>query len=155
MANLSEIRSKTSSVAEYIENLKGKDKDILLEKYEDYKLNEMAMAELQGFVNDLTLIVFSAAWCKDCTEAIPVLLHLEKTLNLDIRVFGKVKSAPLDQDHQWAIPPSPPEIEDWGVTAIPWIAIFNKNGESLGEIVEKAVQKPTLEEELLFVLMHK
>ena len=47
MVNLSEIRGRTSSVAEYIENLKDKDKDILLEKYEDYKLNEMAMAELQ------------------------------------------------------------------------------------------------------------
>ncbi|MFX1368765.1 MAG: thioredoxin family protein [Promethearchaeota archaeon] len=104
---------------------------------------------------DLTFVVLSAAWCGDCKNAMPVFLHLEETLNLNVRVFGKIKTAPLDPDRKWAIPPSPPEIEEWGATAIPWIEIFNSNGERVGTIIERPRVKPTLEAEILHLLKDK
>ncbi len=152
MVDLNEIRTRTQTCREYLENSKGESKDEQMQMYSDYKLNEQAMKELKGLVKGVTVVVLGASWCKDCRKAIPVLLHMEEKLSLDVRVFGTIKVAALDPDHQWRIPPSPPEAEDWGVKAIPWIEIFDENGERIDTIIEKPDFTPTLEEEFVFLL---
>jgi thiol-disulfide isomerase/thioredoxin len=152
MVDLNEIRTRTQTCREYLENSKGESKDEQMQTYRDYKLNEQAMKELKGLVKGVTVVVLGASWCKDCRKVIPVLLHLEEKLGLDVRVFGTIKVAALDSDHQWRIPPSPPEAEDWGVKAIPWIEIFDENGERIDTIIERPEFTPTLEEEFVFLL---
>jgi len=152
MVDLDEIRTKTVTCREYLDSLKGELKDEQMQTYSNYKLNDQAMKELKKLLKGLTVVVLGASWCKDCREAIPILLHLEEKLGLDVRVFGTMKVAALDPDHQWRIPPSPPEAEDWGVKAIPWIEIFDENGERIDTIIEKPDFTPTLEEEIVFLL---
>lgn len=155
MVDLKEIAERTSTTREYVNALEVKPKDIIMEKYANYKLDGEVVKELESLTGDLTFVVFSAAWCGDCKNAMPVFLHLEDEIGLNVRVFGKIKTAPLDPDHKWAVPPSPPEINEWGATAIPWIEIFNGHGERVGTIIEKPKVKPTLEAEILHVLKNK
>ncbi|MHA2602384.1 MAG: thioredoxin family protein [Candidatus Thorarchaeota archaeon SMTZ1-83] len=152
MVDLKDIRSRTKSAAEYMEGMKDKHRDSFYEVYQGYELDPVSTEELRGLTDGLTLVVMSAGWCTDCRNAIPVLAHLEKQIGLEVRVFGNVKTAPLDPEHQWRIPPSPPEIEEWGATAIPWIEIFDAEGKRIATIIEKATVKPTLEAELVHVL---
>lgn len=153
--NLEDIRSRTTDVRGYIESTKGKDHDILMEMYDEYHLKEDILDELRSLMKDLTIVIFGATWCKDCKNAMPVMLHLEEKLGLDVRVFSGIKTAPLDPKVKWASPPSPPEINEWGVTAIPYFFFFNQNGEKVAVLVEKPEVKETLEEEILYILKHK
>ena len=155
MVNLNEIRSRTTSVHDYIESLRDKDKEKFLEVYRTYKLNPDVVDELREVLKDLTVVTFSAAWCGDCKRAMPVMLQIEEQLGLEVLVFSKIKTKPLDPDHQWAVPPSPPEIEEWGVTAIPWFNFYDVDGNLLGTIIEKPTVKETLEAEILYVLKNK
>ncbi len=152
MTDLNDIRSRTKSASEYIRGLKDKWGSYQLQRFENYELNPEVVGELKKYVDDITVVVIGASWCKDCREAIPVLMRLEEDIGLEVRVFGTVKTAPLDPDNRWAIPPSPPEAKKWDVKAIPWIEIFRKDGTRIGTIIEKPIVKPTLEAELLRVI---
>ncbi|MHA2379639.1 MAG: thioredoxin family protein [Candidatus Thorarchaeota archaeon] len=152
MVDLEDIRSRTKNATEYMNSIDDKHRDSFFDMYEGYELDPMSTEKLRRLTKDLTLVVMSAGWCKDCKNALPVLMHLEEQIGLDVRIFGSVKTAPLDPDHQWRIPPSPPEIEDWRVTAIPWIGIFDSGGKSIATIIEKPAVEPTLEAELVHVL---
>ena len=152
MVDLGSIRSRTVTASEYIQSLADSDKQGFLDVYEDYQLDMGAVEALRVFVKDITIVVFSASWCKDCRHSLPIFAHLEDKMGLDVRVFGAVKTAPLDPKHKWAIPPSPPEIEEWKVTAIPWIEIFDKQGKKVGTIIEKPTVTDSIEEELIHVL---
>jgi len=155
-ANLEDIRQRTTDVLGYFEALDGKDRDILEEMYEEYVLKEDIVDELREATKDLAVVVFSAAWCKDCKNAMPVMRHLQERIGLEVRVFGTIKTAPLDPKVKWAVPPSPPETNEWGVTAIPYFFFFDKNdGEKVAVLIEKPTVKETLEEEILHVLKHK
>ncbi|MHA1961768.1 MAG: TlpA family protein disulfide reductase [Candidatus Thorarchaeota archaeon] len=155
MVDLNDIRSRTQTAAEYVNGIKEKWKPEVLEKLRGLRLDRDVVDELDSYTDDIVVVYFGASWCKDCREAIPIMMTLEEEIGLEVRVFGTVKTAPLDPDNQWAIPPSPPEIGEWGATAIPWIEIFDKKGERIGIIIEKPTVKPTLEAELLHVLKHK
>ncbi|TFG06768.1 hypothetical protein EU538_09725 [Candidatus Thorarchaeota archaeon] len=152
MIDLDDIRTRSKSLDAYIEGHRGKDKDILIDEYEEYSLNETALQELKAMAQNIVCVVFSAPWCGDCKRAIPVLKRIEEETGLEIRVFGDIKTAPLDPNRQWAIPPSPPEMEEWGITHIPWIVFFDRTGKKLGTVVEKPEVKDTLEEEIVYVL---
>ncbi|MFX0108949.1 MAG: thioredoxin family protein, partial [Candidatus Hodarchaeota archaeon] len=155
MVNLSDFAERTISAREYAESLDDKNKDLVMGMYNEYKLHPESLEELKTLLEGCTLVIMSAAWCKDCKNALPVLMHLDEMLGVKMFFFTEIKTAPLDPDHHWKIPPSPPEMEEWGVTAIPWIEIFNSEGKRLGTIIEKPTVKPTLEEELVHVLKHK
>ncbi|KXH72872.1 MAG: hypothetical protein AM326_00670 [Candidatus Thorarchaeota archaeon SMTZ-45] len=144
MVDLDSIRKRTKNARDYVESIEGKPGDQFLAFYDEYKLDPLAVEELKPLVKGLTFVVMSAG----C----PVLMHLEEQLGLDVRCFGGIKTAPLDPDHQWKIPPSPPEMEEWGVTAIPWIEMFDSNGKRVAVIIEKPSVKPTLEAEIVHVL---
>ncbi len=155
MVDLNDIRSRTTTVREYIEILDNKTKDLIEGLYKEYNLDTNAVEELKELTRDLTVVVFSAAWCGDCKRAMPVMLHLEEKIGLDVRVFSGIKTAPLDPNHQWRIPPSPQEIEDWKVTAIPWFEFVDKEGNRVAFLREKQTVKDTLEEEIVHVLKNK
>ncbi|MFW9805571.1 MAG: thioredoxin family protein [Candidatus Thorarchaeota archaeon] len=155
MVDLNEIRTRTTNVRDYIDSLKDNDKEKFLEVYNNYKLNPEVVDKLREALKGLTVVVFSAAWCKDCRNAMPVMLHIEEQLGLEVLVFSKIKTAPLDPARQWAIPPSPAEIDEWGVTAIPWFNFYDAEGNLAGTLIEKPTVKETLEEEILHVLKDK
>jgi len=155
MVDLKNIAKRTMTAKEYVSSLDRKAKEAFMEKFEGYSLDQNVTEQLRAMTSDLTFVVLSASWCGDCKNAIPVFMHLEDAIGLNVRVFGKIKTAPLDPNRRWAIPPSPPEIEEWGATAIPWIEIFDSSGERVGTIIEKPKVKPTLEEEILHVLKNK
>ncbi len=152
--DLADLRKRSKGVREYLDSLSGKEKDEMIQKYESYKPNEEVLEALKKYP-DITLVVFSAAWCKDCRNALPVFLHLEEKTDLEFLVFGGIKTAPLDPDKKWKSPPSPPEINEWGARAIPWIVIFDKDGNEIGTIIEKPSVKDTLEAEILYHLTKK
>ncbi len=152
MVDLQSIRARTTTVREYIDNTDEAARQIMLERYKTYSIAPTILDQLRAVTKDVVCVVIGASWCGDCKNAMPVLLHLEEKIGMDIRVFSTVKKAPLDPKRKWAIPPSPPEMEDWNVTAIPWIEFFNSQGERLGTIIEKPRVKATLEEEILFTL---
>ncbi len=155
MVDLKDIRIRTKSVKEYIDAVDEKNREILMEKYHNYELKTDILDELKETTKDLTVVVMSALWCKDCKNAVPVLLHLEEKIGLEVRMFSGIKTAPLDPNRQWAIPPSPPEVDDWKVKAIPWFEFFDKEGNRIATLIEKPTVKETLEEEILYVLKNK
>lgn len=154
MVDFNDIRSRTTNVRGYIEELRDKDKDIMLDTYNEYKLDNSAVDGLKD-LGKLIVVAFSAAWCGDCKRAMPVMLHLEEILDWEILVFSKIKTAPLNPDVQWAVPPSPPEVNEWGVTAIPTFVFFDSDGNELGTLIEKQQVKNTLEAEILHILKNK
>lgn len=155
-ANLDDIRQRTTDVSGYIDTLSSKDQDLLQEMYDEYILKEDILDELREATKDLCIVVFSAPWCKDCKVAMPVLRHLQEQIGLEVRIFGNIKTAPLDPNVKWAVPPSPPETNEWGLTAIPYFFFFKKDdGEKVAVLIEKPTVNETLEEEMLYVLKHK
>ncbi|TFG30115.1 hypothetical protein EU527_14920 [Candidatus Thorarchaeota archaeon] len=155
MIDFEDIRRRTTNIQEYIDKLPDKDRDIVLEAYEEYSLNKEATNELRDILKDLKVVIFSAPWCGDCKRAMPILLHLEKDYGLDAMVFGEIKTDPLNKNVQWRVPPSPPEINEWGATAIPWFEFFDSDGNKIATLIEKPHVKETLEEEMLYILKNK
>jgi thiol-disulfide isomerase/thioredoxin len=155
MIDFNDIRKRSTNVRGYIDALSDKDKDIVLEAYDAYHLNAAALKELQEITKGLKVIVFSAAWCGDCKRAMPVMLHIEEKTDLDIMVFGDIKTDPLNKAVKWRVPPSPPEINEWGAPAIPYFVFFDSKGNKVGTLIEKPTVKATLEEEIVHVLKHK
>ena len=145
---LKDIREKSVSVTDYISSLEEPFHGKFLARKQTYKLNEKAIHQLRAFAANFVLIVFSAAWCKDCAVNVPVLALINEATGLEVRVFGGLKKDPLGQGHKWRIPPSPPEAETFNVDKIPLIIIVDKDGRDVGRIVENPTECPTLEEEL-------
>ncbi|RLI50506.1 MAG: hypothetical protein DRO73_02900 [Candidatus Thorarchaeota archaeon] len=150
--DLDNIRTRSTTIAEYFDSVSGKDKEVMMSKYDQYQLKKEVLRQLKDLGRSVVCVVFSAAWCKDCKNALPALRHLEEKAGLEVRVFGNIKTAPLDPEHQWKVPPSPPEMEEWNITHIPWIVLFDKDGNEIGTIIERPEVKDTLEEEILYHL---
>ena len=155
MIDFEDIRKRTTNIKGYIDALSDKDKDIVMEAYSEYNLNEDVVEELREIMKGLKVVIFSAGWCGDCKRAMPPMLHLEEKIGLDAMVFGTIKSDPLNQEAQWRVPPSPPEINEWGATAIPWFEFFDSDGNKVATLIEKPKVKESLEEEILYILKDK
>jgi hypothetical protein len=150
--DLSDIRKKTVSVGEYIDSLEQPFKERFLTKKQAYRLNPEAVDKLRRFAEKCVVIVFSAAWCKDCTENIPVLSLISETTGLEVRVFGGLMKDPLSQVYKWRIPPSPPEVIAFNVDKIPLIIIMDHYGREMGRVIESPKRWPTLEQELCEII---
>ncbi len=155
MVDLADIGERTKTVKEYIEGLDEKNHDAFMKMYNEYSLDDKAVDEMKGLIKDLTVVVFSAGWCGDCKQAMPVMLQLEEQLGMDVRVFSDIKTKPLDPNVQWSIPPSPQEMDDWEVKAIPWFEFIDKDGNRVAILIEKPTVKDTLEAEIVHVLKNK
>jgi thiol-disulfide isomerase/thioredoxin len=146
--DLEKIRERTQSAYEFVSSL-----ELFKYVYDNYQLNQEIVNELKNFVDDYTVVLFAASWCRDSRAGVPVFALLETEIGLEVRVFGGMETTLFDKEHTWAIPPSPPEAEEWGVTAIPWIVVFDKkNGQEVGKSVERPRWGMTMEEELLEII---
>ena len=146
--DLKEIRTRTVSANDYLNDLEEPFKDKFLTRKQTYQLDREAIGQLREFAGKYVIIAFSAEWCKDCAANIPVLVLISEAAGLEVRVFGGLKKDPLNQVHKWRIPPSPQEVEAFNVQNIPVIIVVGKEGREIGRIVEKPSRRPTLEQEI-------
>jgi hypothetical protein len=153
--NLSEIRKRTVSVNQYIENLKKPFRDKFLTRKQTYKPKQEAIKQLKELAKNYAVVAFSAKWCKDCAVNIPVLALISEVTGLEVRIFGGLMKDPLSHTRKWRIPPSPPEVETFQVEKIPLMIVFNKEGGIVGKVVENPQRKPTLEEELIQIILEQ
>ena len=143
---------KTIPVGEYINEIPQPFKDKFLNKMRVYQMDEKITKKLREHAKNLVVIVFSAEWCKDCAENVPILAKLAEETGIDVFVFGGLKTNPLNQKEKWSIPPSPPEVKQFNVQRIPHIIIFNKNGKELGVIIENPKLGLSLEKEIFNIV---
>ncbi|MGD0159262.1 MAG: thioredoxin family protein [Candidatus Bathyarchaeia archaeon] len=153
--NLNEIRTRTVSANDYINNLEEPFKEKFLTRKQTYQLNPEAINQLKAFAGKYVIIAFSATWCKDCALNIPVLAMINETAAVEVRVFGGLKKDPLDQVHKWRIPPSPQEVETLNVEKIPLIIVADAEGNEIGRIIENPSHQPTLEQEISEIIRSK
>ena len=105
------------------------------------------MEELQKFAGSFIIVAFSASWCKDCAEQIPVLGLIAEATGIEVRIFGGIKKDPLSHTSKWRIPPSP-EVTTFRVNTLPTIIVLDVDGEEVGRIEERPKTMPTLEQEI-------
>jgi len=153
--DLSEIRKETVSVSQYLEGIKHPFREKFLTRKQTYQPKREAINQLKKFAEKYTVVAFSAEWCKDCTANIPVLAIISETTGLEVRIFGGLMKDPLSRTGKWRIPPLPPEVKTFNVEKIPLIILFDKEGREVGKIVENPRREPTLEEELLEIMLEK
>jgi hypothetical protein len=155
LLDLSEIRVKTVSVADYMNNLEEPFSERFWERKNAYQPNQEAISKLRAYADGYVVIVFSAGWCKDCAVNIPILAVINEASGLEVRVFGGLKRDPLSRVQKWRIPPSPREVETLKVDKIPVIIVADREGREIGRIVENPAHQPTLEQELREIIESK
>ena len=147
--NLEDLMEKTVSVKDYITNMEDPFKARFLKRMKTYVLKEEVVEKLKAHADRIFVLVFSAKWCPDCSNNVPILALLSEKVGLKVRVFGGIMKDPLNPKEKWKIPPSPPEVKEFKVERIPHIVIFKTNGQELGKIIENPNPNNTLEEEIL------
>lgn len=152
--DLSELRRRTVSVTQYMENLKPPFQEKFWARKQTYKLKQEVVKQLKKFAKKYLIAVFSAEWCKDCATNIPVLALISEATRFEVRVFSGLKKDPLSHTCKWRIPPSPQEVKTFNVEKIPIIIIFDIEGNEIGRIIENP-KEPMLEEELLKIILGK
>jgi thiol-disulfide isomerase/thioredoxin len=150
--NLSEIRKRAVPVSEYIDGLDEPFKEKYLTRKQTYQVQQEAIDQLKAQARNYFIVAFSASWCKDCAQSIPVLTLIAENTQLEIRVFGGLKRDPLSHTSKWRIPPSPPEVITFNVEKIPLVIVLDINGVELGRIVESPKRCPTLEQEICEII---
>ena len=151
-ANLYEIRKSAVLVSGYFGGLDKPFQEKYLEKKRTYHLQTAAVDELKKHAHNYFIVAFSASWCKDCAQQIPVLALIAENTRLEVRVFGGLKGDPLSHTSKWRIPPSPPEVLTFNVEKIPLIIVFDQNGTELDRIAESPKRFPTLEQEICDII---
>jgi len=150
--DLAEIRKKTISVGQYIDSMEQPFKEKFLARKQAYELQSEAVDQMRNSAEKYVAIVFSAAWCKDCAENIPVLSLFSEATGLDVRVFGGLMKDPLSQVCKWRVPPSPPEVITFEVDKLPLIIIVDLCGREIGRVIESPKKWATLEQELYEII---
>jgi thiol-disulfide isomerase/thioredoxin len=119
---------------------------------ESYQLNEDTVEELKKYADSYTLIVVFADWCGDARKAVPVLSLLEDEAGIEIKALGGMEKPRRPSNKHWAVPPSPEEVDTFGITSSPTIIIFDEDGEEVGRIKTRPKMTPTIEEEILAII---
>jgi len=151
MSNITKLRKKSEPVLEYLEKSNEKT-DRFMERFHSYKLDHEAVDKIKEHVREAMVIVFSAEWCPDCYRNVPVLALIHEATGLEVRVFGHIMRDSQSTTRKWAVPPSPPEVDDFKVAKIPYIVVLTSEGEKLGEIIENPPSGMTLEQALVNIL---
>jgi thiol-disulfide isomerase/thioredoxin len=148
---LGKIKARSEAVHDYV-SAPSKAKDAFDTRSAEYKLDTTVMKELKKKAYAYTIVAFSAEWCPDCLRNIPVLHLIAEATGMGIRVFGHLMRDAKSNERRWAVPPSPPEVEEFNVVKIPLIVVLNKRGEKIGEIIENPPTGKTLEQALLDIM---
>ena len=149
--DVSKLRKGSESVHDYVSE-PSKAKDAFDKRRAEYKLDAAVVKELKKKAKDYTVIVFSAEWCPDCMRNVPVLDLLAEAAGIEVRVFGHIMRDAKSNTKKWAVPPSPPEVDEFKVSKIPYMVVLKKDGEKVGEIVENPPPGKTLEKALLDIV---
>ncbi|TFF91043.1 hypothetical protein EU545_05935 [Candidatus Thorarchaeota archaeon] len=119
---------------------------------QSYELKKDVVEELKQYAEDYVIVAMFADWCGDARRAIPVLSLLESKIDIEVRALGGMQKPPRGSDKYWAVPPSPKEVDTFGITSSPTIIIFKKSGEEVGRIKTRPRMTPTVEEEILKII---
>ncbi len=151
--DLAQLKKNGKTVEDYMSCLEGKSGEEIKTNCELYEPKEDIIAALAEKAKGYTFIVFSAVWCKDCKSNVAAFAKiLEKQPDIEGYFFSGIKTAPLDPDIRWRVPPSHPEVNDFDLRKIPTFYILNSEGVQVAEMIENPEHKETLEEELLYIL---
>ena len=151
--DLAQLKKNGKTVEDYMSCLEGKSGEEIKTNCKLYEPKEDVIAALTEKAKGYTFIVFSAVWCKDCKSNVAAFAKiLEQQPDIEAYFFSGIKTAPLDPNIRWKVPPSPPEVDDFDLRKIPTFYILNSEGVQVGEMIEKPEHKETLEEELLYIL---
>ncbi|MBN1683534.1 thioredoxin family protein [Candidatus Bathyarchaeota archaeon] len=149
--NIEKLRSRSVLVTNYIQE-PGIGYEKFSQRKKEYTVDQSIIQKLRPFTNKVIIFVFSAEWCPDCHRNVPILELISEKTGIEIRVFGHIKRSNVNSTKKWSIPPSPEEAEEFNVQKIPYIILFDREGEKIGEIIENPPKGKTLEETLLKIL---
>jgi len=152
MPELADISQDAPSCIEYIDTMSPAYKAGFLRSKQDYVLNSEAVEKLSSFAKEYHIVVLFADWCGDARKAVPVLSLIEEGTGMKIVALGGMTKPPYGSDKYWAVPPSPVEVDLFGITSSPTILIFNSKGEEIGRIKTRPKIAPTLEEEMVIII---
>ena len=152
MPELSDISSNGPTCIEYIDTMSPMYKAGFLRSKENYTLISTAIEKLISFANEYHIVVIFADWCGDARKAVPVLSLIEEATNMKIVALGGMTKPPYGSEKFWAVPPSPVEVDIFGITSSPTVLIFNSEGNEIGRIKTRPKMEPTLEQEIVKII---
>ena len=157
MPTLNDVTRNAPTVNQYINNMPAGYRGGFVRQRDSYELDKDIIKKLRIYANDHEIVALFANWCGDSRRAIPVLAHLEDKIGLKVRALGGMTKPSWEEKRRnpgmnWAIPPSPKEIETLDVTSSPTIIIFNNSGEEVGRIKTKPKIEKTVEAEILRII---
>jgi len=154
--DLQSLRANSEPVEEYIA-APSDVKEAFTQRLQEYALDPQVLEKLKTYVGRALIYTFSARWCPDCRRHLPVLKLIQDASGIEVRVIGNImrdakNSNPSTPEEKWKIPPSPPELLEFKVFNIPYIAVLDENGKELGAVIENPPIGVRLEEALLGIL---
>ncbi len=152
MPTLADVNTDCMSCQDYIRRIRPPYGAGYLRQAQDYTLDADVVRQLRECINNYTIVVLFADWCGDARKAVPVLALLEKELGIKIHALGGMEKPPYGSSKFWAVPPSPKEVDIFGVTSSPTIIIFDSSGEEIGRIKTRPRMTPTIEAEILKII---
>lgn len=153
MPSLEDVRTDAPSSSDAIESLSLMHKGGFKRQRKDYKLNQEAVDRIKTFTEEgYTIVSLFADWCGDARRAIPVLALLEKEIGKDIFCLGGMTKPPYGSNKNWAVPPSPLEVDAFEVTSSPTILVFDPEGKEIGRIKTRQKMTPSIEEEIVKII---
>jgi thiol:disulfide interchange protein len=151
MHDLSALRAGSEPVEEYIA-APSDATEAFNQRLQEYELDPSVIEKLKAYAGKSYIFAFSAEWCKDCKNNIPVLKLIQDVADIKVRILSHIIRDAKNPNERWKIPPSPPEVKEFNVLKIPHIAVLNPQGEELGAVIENPPEDKTLEEALLEIL---
>ena len=156
MHDLKALRANSEPVEEHI-SAPSDATEAFTQRLQEYALDPLVTENLKAYAGKAYIFVFSAEWCKDCKKNVPVLKLIQDATGIQVRVFSHImKDAknpkPSTPEEKWKVPPSPPELMEFKVFNIPFIAVLDAQGKMLGAGIENPPEDKTLEEALLAIL---
>ncbi|MDH4214156.1 MAG: thioredoxin family protein [Candidatus Thorarchaeota archaeon] len=152
MPTLDHISHDAKGASECIENIPQMYRGGFLRQKEEYSLNAKALERLKTLCRDHTCAILYADWCGDSRKALPVLALIEENTGKKIPALGGMTKPPYGSNKLWAVPPSPQEVDIFGITSSPTILIFDKKGEEIGRIKTRQRMTATIEEEIVKII---
>jgi thiol-disulfide isomerase/thioredoxin len=149
--DIAKLRKNSETVHDYV-STPSKAKDAFDKKRAEYKLDAAVVRDLKKKAENYMIVAFSAEWCPDCMRNIPILNLITEATGIEVRVFGHIMRDAKSNTKKWAVPPSPPEVDEFKVVKIPLIVVLRKDGEKMGEILENPPKDKTLEQSLLEIM---
>ncbi len=112
-------------------------------------MRKRAIEELKNYRDQVFVVVFTAEWCNNCATNFPILALFTNECGLRVRVFSGLKRDVLNPKVTWRVPPSPPDLDKFGVEKIPHMSVRDMNGKELGRIIENPDLGMSVEEEIV------